>query len=90
MANLQKIWSAKELLSWKIPENMSSFGSNLQRTRVEAEFLPPPIWLYKYQFVTQRIKEQNVTFCGIVTHVKQGVSKTIATTTIFPTLFSFI
>ena len=66
----ERVWSARELLTWKIPEQMSSTGCNLRRSRVEAEFLPPPISLYKFNLVTQRIKEQLVNFCGIVTHVK--------------------
>lgn len=68
----EKVWSARELLTWKIPEAMSSTGCNLNRSRFEAEFLPPPISLFKFNLVTQRIKEQLVSYCGIVTHVKQG------------------
>lgn len=68
-----QLQSFKELLSWKIPENLSS-NSNISRSRVEAEYLPPPINLYKFNMVTQRIKEQKASFVGIVTHVKQGVS----------------
>jgi hypothetical protein len=52
-----KIWNFKELLSWKIPEDLSSTNVNLSRSRVEAEYLPPPICLYKFNMVTQRIKE---------------------------------
>jgi hypothetical protein len=66
------VWSARELLTWKIPEAMSSTGCNLNRSRFEAEFLPPPISLFKFSLVTQRIKEQLISYCGIVTHVKQG------------------
>ena len=51
---------------------MSSTGVNLSRSRAEAEFLPPPICLYKFNLVTSRIKEQKATFVGIVRHVKQG------------------
>ena len=51
-----RLWSFKELLSWKIPENLSS-NQNISRSRVEAEYLPPPINLYKFNLVTQRIKE---------------------------------
>ncbi len=29
--------------------------------------------LYKLDFVTQRLKEQRVSFCGIVTHIRQHV-----------------
>ena len=47
-----KLWSFKELLTWKIPEHLSSTNVNLSRSRVEAEFLPPPICLYKFQMVT--------------------------------------
>jgi hypothetical protein len=64
-----KLWSFKELLSWRIPENLSS-NQNISRSRVEAEYLPPPINLYKFNLVTQRIKDQKANFCGIVTHVK--------------------
>lgn len=64
-----KLWTFKELLSWKIPEHLSS-NSNISRSRVEAEYLPPPINLYKFNLVTQRIKEQKASFVGIVTHVK--------------------
>ena len=71
--NSYKLQSFKELLSWKIPENLSS-NSNISRSRVEAEYLPPPINLYKFNMVTQRIKEQKASFVGIVMHVKQGVS----------------
>lgn len=74
-AHANKIWSFKEMLSWKIPEDLSSTNVNLSRTRVEAEYLPPPICLYKFNLVTQRIKEQKTNFVGIVTHVKQGVSE---------------
>ena len=66
------LWSFKELLSWKIPEHLSSTNVNLTRSRVEAEFLPPPICLYKFNMVTQRIKEQKSSFVGLVTHVKAG------------------
>jgi hypothetical protein len=30
--------------------------------------------LYKYDFVTQRLREQRVSFCGIVTHIQLHVS----------------
>jgi hypothetical protein len=53
----EKVWSAKELLTWKIPDQMSSTGVNLKRSRVQSEFLPPVINLYKFNLVTQRIKE---------------------------------
>ena len=66
------IWSFRDLLSWKIPEDLASTNVNLSRSRVEAEYLPPPICLYKFNLVTQRIKEQRTHFVGIVTHVKQG------------------
>ena len=66
------IWTFKDLLSWKIPEHLSSTNVNLSRSRVEAEYLPPPICLYKFNMETQRIKEQKASFVGIVTHVKQG------------------
>jgi len=71
MKSLQ-LWTFKDLLSWKIPENLSSCNVNLSRSRVQAEFLPPPICLYKFTMVTQRIKEQKSSFVGIVTHVKVG------------------
>ena len=48
----EKVWSARELLTWKIPEAMSSTGCNLNRSRFEAEFLPPPISLFKFNLVT--------------------------------------
>lgn len=67
-----KIWTFKDLLSWKIPGDLASTNVNLSRTRVEAEFLPPPICLYNFNMVTQRIKEQKANFVGIITHVKQG------------------
>ena len=67
-----RLWSFKDLLAWKIPEHLSSTNVNLSRSRVEAEYLPPPICLYKFNMVTQRIKEQKASFVGIVTHVKQG------------------
>ena len=51
-AKHNQLWSFKELLSWKIPEHLSSTNVNLSRSRVEAEFLPPPICLYKYNMVT--------------------------------------
>jgi hypothetical protein len=76
--NSTKICSFKDLLSWKIPEDLSSTNVNLSRSRVEAEYLPPPICLYKFNMVTQRIKEQKSNFVGIVTHVRQGVSKKIS------------
>lgn len=69
-----RIWTFKDLLSWRIPEDLASTNVNLSRSRVEAEYLPPPICLYKFNMVTQRIKEQKANFVGIVTHVKQGVS----------------
>jgi len=47
------LWTFKELLSWKIPEHLSSTSNqNLTRNRIEAEYLPPPINLYKYNLVT--------------------------------------
>jgi hypothetical protein len=46
-----RLWTFKELLSWKIPDNLSS-NHNISRSRVEAEYLPPPINLYKYNLVT--------------------------------------
>ena len=46
------LWTFKEMLSWKIPEHLTSDNQNLTRSRLEAEYLPPPICLYKYNLVT--------------------------------------
>ena len=46
------LWTFKEMLSWKIPEHLTSSNQNLARSRLEAEYLPPPICLYKYNLVT--------------------------------------
>ena len=74
----RKVMNFRELLSWKMPEHFCSTTSannkQYNRFRVQVgEGMPHitnQINLYKLDFVTQRLKEQRVSFCGIVTHIK--------------------
>ena len=76
------IWGFKELLTWKIPEHLLSTAaresqSRLKRKQEEQGYVCSYInntHLFQYDLVTQRVKEQKVTFVGIVMHVKQFVS----------------
>ena len=78
-ADENKVLNFRELLSWKMPEHFCSNSNNKQfnRQRVlagEGVIFNNQINLYKLDFVTQRLKEQRVNFCGIVCHVKQYVT----------------
>ena len=80
MSQSKKLLSFRELLSWKMPEHFcSTTNKQFNKVRVQAADGTPivitiQINLYKLDFVTQRLKEQRVNFCGIVTHIKQYVS----------------
>jgi hypothetical protein len=72
----------KDLLSWKIPEHLVSTSARdsqslLAKKQKESGYVcsyAHYAHLYKLDLVTQRVKEQKVTFVGIVTHVKCYVS----------------
>ena len=72
----------KDLLSWKIPEHLISTSARDSQTMLakkqgESGYVcsyEQYAHLYKLDLVTQRVKEQKVTFVGIVTHVKCYVS----------------
>lgn len=78
---MMQLWSFRDLLTWKVPENL---GSNSTRDAIEKvekrkarndNCYVNPVHLYKLDLVTQRVKEQKVSFCGIVTHIKHSVDK---------------
>jgi hypothetical protein len=76
----RKILTFRELLSWKMPDHFCSTSNannkQFNRHRVSAGLdgsypvMQNQINLYKLDFVTQRLKEQKVNFCGIVTHIR--------------------
>ena len=76
------MWSFKDLLTWKIPEHLVSTSARdsqalLAKKQEEQGYVCSYAQfshLYKLDLVTQRVKEQKVTFVGIVTHVKCYVS----------------
>lgn len=76
------MWSFKDLLTWKIPEHLISTSARdsqalLAKKQEEQGYVcsySQFSHLYKLDLVTQRVKEQKVTFVGIVTHVKCYVS----------------
>jgi len=67
-----------DLLSWKIPEHLVSTSARDSQTLLAKKQKDSGYvcsyahyaHLYKLDLVTQRVKEQKVTFVGIVTHVK--------------------
>ena len=67
----QKLMNFRELLTWRMPEHFcaTTSASNKQFKRVDLG-VTHQINLYKLDFVTQRLKEQRVSFCGIVTHIR--------------------
>lgn len=70
----RKLFNFRELLSWKMPEHFCSNSNakqfNKQRVQAnEGALFNNQINLYKLDFVTQRLKEQRVNFCGIVCYV---------------------
>lgn len=84
-ANPSKLWAFKELLSWKIPEYLKSTNAResqqrLQRKQEEEGYICSygmHTQLYQLELVTSRVKEQKITFVGIVTHVKEYVSNLV-------------
>lgn len=79
-----RLWTFKEILSWKIPDHLLSTAAResqqrLQQKQEEEGYIcsyAMHTHLYQIDMVTQRIKEQKVSFVGIVTHVKEFVSVT--------------
>ena len=76
----KKLLTFRELLSWKMPDHFCSTSNannkQFNRHRIQAGIdgtgapvIQNQINLYKYDFVTQRLREQLVSFCGIVTHI---------------------
>lgn len=75
----KKLLTFRELLSWKMPDHFCSTSNannkQFNRHRIQAgvdgnaPVVQNQINLYKYDFVTQRLREQRVSFCGIVTHI---------------------
>ncbi|CDW83715.1 UNKNOWN [Stylonychia lemnae] len=80
----KKLWNYRELLSWKMPEHYKKNyqAKSLNRPRVGAgnagdSSLPfnNQINLFILEYITSRLREQRVSFCGIVCHIKQYVDK---------------
>lgn len=77
-----RVWSFREILSWKIPDHLLSTSAResqqkLKQKQIEDGYIcsyAMHTHLYQIDMVTQRIKEQKVSFVGIVTHVKEFVS----------------
>ena len=77
-----RLWSFKDILTWKIPDHLLSTQAREAQERLrekeEAEGFvcsyAMHTHLYQIDMVTNRIKEQKVSFVGIVTHVKEFVS----------------
>ena len=75
----KKLLTFRELLSWRMPDHFCSTSNannkQFNRHRIQAgvdgnaPVVQNQINLYKYDFVTQRLREQRVSFCGIVTHI---------------------
>ena len=78
----ERIWTFRELLSWKMPESLISpscgGGRDFNRLNsrvmagagVEQSGLLRQVLLYKLDTLTNRVKEQKVSFVGVVSHVK--------------------
>ena len=74
-----RLWSFKELLSWKIPSSLLSTTARhsqqlLKNKEEEGMTFSYAIAadLYQLDLVTQRVKEQKVSFVGIVNYVKSN------------------
>jgi hypothetical protein len=82
---LPKIWTFKELLSWKISDSLLSNSAResqqrLQRKQQQEGYICSYIsntHLYKLDLVTSRVKEQTITFVGVVSYVTLWVSKNL-------------
>eukprot|EP00347_Sterkiella_histriomuscorum_P016494 403352965 len=74
----KKLWNFRELLTWRLPDhfctNLPKSGNNI-RMGNDGFVFTNQINLYKLELITNRLKEQRVSFCGIVSHVKQNVDK---------------
>ena len=79
--DLSTIMSFKNLLSWKIPENLSNANTKDPEESLETKVAGQASnaggdlakRLYKVDYITQRIKEQKIHMVGIVVSVKQYV-----------------
>jgi len=77
-SSIHQTMNFKDLLSWKIPEHLVSTSARDSQTLLAKKQKDSGYvcsyahyaHLYKLDLVTQRVKEQKVTFVGIVTHVK--------------------
>lgn len=74
-----RLWSFREILCWKIPDGLLSTQARESQVRLkqrqeEENYIcsyAMHTHLYQLDLVTYRVKEQKVTFVGIITHVKE-------------------
>jgi hypothetical protein len=77
-----KLWTFKELLSWKVSDNLLSTSARESQQRLLKKqqkdgYICSYIsntHLYKLDLVTSRVKEQQITFVGVVSYVTIWVS----------------